>query len=155
MLLGVLVLFSGEYTMDAGTIMAYFWPTLFVIPVGIFLHWLYFSLLQRRGVGLLVPGGIIITAGIVCQISMIFNNWDVTWPGFILAVAVGLLELYWFGGHNKWLLIPIVILTTLSLLFFAVFSIGSLFNSQPVIAIILIVAGGWIVATGTKKDSKY
>lgn len=155
MLLGVLIFFGGEYKMDAGAIIAYFWPTLFVIPVGIFLHWLYFSLLQQRGVGLLVPGGIIITTGIVCQISMVFENWSVTWPGFILAVAVGILELYWFGGRNKWLLIPIVILTTLSVLFFAVFSIGNLFNSQPVIAVILIAVGAWIALKGTKKESKY
>ena len=68
-----------------------------------------------------MPGGIILTVGIVCQIATLFDSWDVMWPGFILAVAVGLFELYLFGSRNRWLFIPIGILTTLSMLFFAVF----------------------------------
>ncbi len=94
-------------------------------------------------------------AGVVCQIAMLFNNWVYMWPGFILAVAVGLFEFYWFGNRNKWLLIPINILTVLSLLFFAVFSIGSIYNnfilSQPIIAIVFILAGA-IMLLMKKKD---
>lgn len=148
-LLGAFMFIKGEIEFDTGTIFTYFWPTLFVIPVGVFFHWLYFSILQRRGVGVLVPGGVIFTAGVVCQISMLFDTWDTMWPGFMMAAAVGLFELYWFGGRNKWLLIPINILTVLSLLFFVIFSLGSLFgslaSSQPIVAMILIVAGGLMI----------
>lgn len=144
-ILGVLLFFNPGKTFGVGTIFTYFWPSMFVIPVGILLHWLYFIMTDRRGVGLLIPGGILVTAGIVCQISMLFHAWSYMWPGFILAVAVGLVEFYWFGGRNRWMLIPISILTTLSLLFFAVFSIGELFShsflGQPTIAVALIVAG--------------
>jgi hypothetical protein len=144
-LLGIFMFLKGEITFSTGTIFEYFWPTLFVIPVGVFFHWLYFFILQRRGVGVLVPGGILLTAGVICQISMLFDIWHLMWPGFMLAVAVGLFELYWFGGRNKWLLIPINILTVMSLLFFAIFSIGSLFSgifhNQPIFAIVLIGAG--------------
>lgn len=143
--LGIFIFMSGQLSLTVGTIFAYFWPTLFVIPLGVFFHWLYFSILQRRGIGLVVPGGILLTAGIVCQISMLFDSWSVTWPGFIFAVAVGLFELFWFGNRNKWLLIPIMILTALSLLFFSVFSIGNLLNSQPIVAIVLIILGGWLI----------
>ncbi|KAA2301789.1 hypothetical protein FY526_23215, partial [Clostridioides difficile] len=80
--------------------------------------------------------------------------WSTMWPGFILAVAVGLFELYWFGGRNKWLLIPINILTVISLLFFAVMSIGTMLSSlsfiQPFVAIVLIMGGAWIMV-GRKK----
>jgi hypothetical protein len=122
----------------------------------VFFHWLYFFILQRRGVGVLIPGGILLTTGIICQISMLFDIWHLMWPGFMLAVAVGLFELYWFGGRNKWLLIPINILTVMSLLFFAIFSIGSIFSmvfhNQPIIAIVLIIAGGLMMITRNRKS---
>jgi hypothetical protein len=127
-LLGAFMFIKGEFTFSTGTIFRYFWPTLFVIPLGVLFHWLYFFVLQRRGVGVLVPGGIIFTAGLICQVSMLFDIWNIMWPGFIFAVAVGLFELYWFGGRNKWLLIPINILTVLSVLFFAIFTVGFIFG---------------------------
>ncbi|MGN7414963.1 hypothetical protein [Paenibacillus sp. SAF-068] len=152
-LLGVYLILNQGGSLGPGTIFATFWPTLFVIPLGLFFHWLYFSMIGR-GVGLLVPGGLLLTVGIVCQIAMLFNNWGTMWPGFILAVAVGLFELYWFGGRNKWLLIPINILTVISLLFFAVMSIGTMLSSlsfiQPFVAIMLIMGGAWIMV-GRKK----
>lgn len=152
-LLGVYLILNQGGSLGPGTIFATFWPTLFVIPLGLFFHWLYFSMIGR-GVGLLVPGGLLLTVGIVCQIAMLFNNWGTMWPGFILAVAVGLFELYWFGGRNKWLLIPINILTVISLLFFAVMSIGTMLSSlsfiQPFVAIVLIMGGAWIMV-GRKK----
>jgi hypothetical protein len=155
-ILGIFMFLKGDSTFNTGTIFEYFWPTLFVIPVGVFFHWLYFFILQRRGVGVLVPGGIMLTTGIICQISMLFDIWHLMWPGFMLAVAVGLFELYWFGGRNKWLLIPINILTVMSLLFFAIFSIGSIFSkffhNQPIIAIVLIIVGGLMMFTRNRKS---
>ncbi|OCT16493.1 hypothetical protein A8709_02360 [Paenibacillus pectinilyticus] len=145
-LLGVFLFLKGDVSFTSGSMFAYFWPTLFVIPIGVFFHWMYFFILQRRGSGVLVPGGILLTAGIVCQISTLFDIWSLMWPGFMLAVAIGLFELYWFGGRNRYLLIPINILAVMSLLFFAVFSIGSLFSAlfhnNSIIAIGLIVVGG-------------
>lgn len=144
-LLGIFLLFNDFGSIGPGRLIGYFWPTLFVIPLGIMFHWLFFRVTERRASGLLIPGGVLLTAGIVCQISMLFGNWEYTWPGFILAPAIGLFEFYWFGTRNKWLLIPINILTVLSLLFFTLFSIGSLFNTilfgQPVIAVVLILCG--------------
>ncbi|WP_397386650.1 hypothetical protein [Paenibacillus roseipurpureus] len=145
-LLGIFMFLKGDVAFGTGTIFEFFWPTLFVIPVGVFFHWMYFFIMQRRGVGLLVPGGIVLTAGIVCQISTLFDIWHLMWPGFMLAVAIGLFELYWFGDRNRYLLIPISILAVMSLLFFAIFSIGSLFSAlfhnNSIIAIGLIVVGG-------------
>ncbi|MBD2868179.1 hypothetical protein [Paenibacillus arenilitoris] len=155
LLLGAVLFLNQGETFGPGEIFAYFWPSLFVIPLALFFHWLCFSMIGRKGVGLLIPGGILFTAGIVCQIAMLFGNWAYMWPGFILAPAVGLFEFYWFGGRNKWLLIPINILTVLSLLFFAVFSLGSLYNSvvlsQPIFAIVFILAGA-VMLLMKKKD---
>jgi hypothetical protein len=142
--LGMYLFFNGGGSLSTGDIFAYFWPSMFVIPLGLFFHWLHFHLLQRKAAGLLIPGGILFTAGIVCQIAMLFDAWVYLWPGFLMAVAVGLFEFYWVGGRNKWLLIPINILVVLSLVFFAVFSTGALLNKlagEPLIAVVLLLAG--------------
>ncbi|RJX37358.1 hypothetical protein D3P09_23700 [Paenibacillus pinisoli] len=156
LLLGIILLLNQGETFGPGKIFAYFWPSLFVIPLGLFFHWLYFSVTERRASGLLIPGGVLLTAGFVCQVAMLFGNWEYMWPGFILAPAVGLFEFYWFGYRNKWLLIPINILTVLSLLFFVVFSFGSLFDllltKQPYFAILLIIGGAAILTLRKKSD---
>ncbi|GIP15648.1 hypothetical protein J40TS1_12900 [Paenibacillus montaniterrae] len=156
LLIGLYFLLNPAGEMSPGYIFAHFWPTLFVIPLGLFFHWMHFSMLSRKGVGLLVPGGILLVSGIFCQIAMLMNNWGSIWPGFLLAAAAGLFELYWFGGRNKWLLIPIYILTILSMLFFVVFSIGNLmsetFLGQPILAIVLVLAG-FVLMMSRKKST--
>lgn len=154
-LLGAYMFMNRGESVGVGTIFETFWPTLFVLPVGLFFHWLYFAVLNRKGVGLLVPGGILTTVGLVCQAAVLLDGWQFMWPGFILAPAVGLFELYWFGGRNKYLLIPINILTVVSLVFFAVFSIGTFLSrvsmSQPIIAIVVCVVGAFLLL-GRKKE---
>lgn len=147
-LLGGYLLWNGGVQLGVGTIFAYFWPSLFVIPLGLFFHWLYFAMTDRGMAGLLIPGGILLAAGVVCQIAMLFDAWAYMWPGFIAAVAIGLFEFYFFGNRNKWLLVPINILTVLSLLLFVVFSFGSILShasGQPLIAIILVAAGVFLL----------
>lgn len=143
-LIGIFLLMNSSKDIGTGSIFAYFWPTFFLIPLGVFFHWMYFSQIVR-GIGLLVPGGILLTAGLTCQIAIVTDSWITMWPGFILAVAVGLFELYWFGNKNKYLLIPINILTVLSFIFFIAFSIGSMLSQfsiiQPILALLLIVTG--------------
>ncbi|WP_230986493.1 hypothetical protein [Cohnella fermenti] len=155
--LGILLFSQGDRSFNTGTVFAYGWPTMFVIPMGVFFHWMYFFMLNRRGVGMLVPGGILFVAGVVCQLSALTGAWAITWPGFLLAVAFGLFELYWFGSRNRWLMIPIAILSGLSVLFFAVFSVGYLFNSlsmsRPIIAALLVIAGGAIILVRKKEHS--
>lgn len=152
-LLGSFLFLNGGVQLGVGTIFAYFWPSLFVIPLGLFFHWLYFVVTDRKGAGLLIPGGILLTAGFVCQIAMLFDAWHYMWPGFIAAVAIGLFEFYFFGNRNKWLLVPINILLVLSLMFFAVFSFGSLLShasGHPLIAIAM-VAAGFLLLIGRKQ----
>lgn len=143
-LLGLFLLLNPGQTFGAGEIIALFWPIMFAIPLSILFHWMYFAMTKRKAPGLLIPGGILFTVGIVCQIGMLFDNWHYIWPGFVLAPAIGLFEFYWFGGRNKWLLIPISILTVLSAFFFIIFTISHLFNQfagQPIIAIVFMVVG--------------
>jgi len=151
LLSGVFLFWNRGMTYDAGDILSTYWASLFIIPLGIFFHWLYFGPLRGRGAGVLVPGGILLTVGIVCQISQLYDLWHVLWPGFILAPAAGLFELYWFGGRNRWLLIPIYILTAFSLIFFFVFSFGWLLSflaARPYIGILMAVIGALLLIKG-------
>lgn len=154
-LLGIYLFFFRKEAVDAGTLFSTFWATIFIIPLGLFFHWLHFSLSNHRTTGLLIPGGILFTVGVVCQIATLFDSWQYLWPGFLLAPAVGLFEFYWFGNRNKWLLIPINILGGLSVLFFAVFSLGSLYNrtilGQPLLAIALIAIGAGLMLSPKKR----
>ncbi|MCS7464007.1 hypothetical protein N0M98_28250 [Paenibacillus doosanensis] len=154
-LLGGGLYLNQGHPVGLGELFGYYWPSLFVIPLGLFFHWLYFSMTAPRAAGLLIPGGILFTAGIVCQVSMLFDSWDVTWPGFIMAVAVGLLEFYWFSARNRYLLIPINILAALSLLFFAVFTLGALYNQLvvkgPIFGIVLMALGAYALIGGSRK----
>ncbi|MCQ4088010.1 hypothetical protein [Saccharibacillus sp. JS10] len=154
-LLGVYLLFAQGTGLHAGAIFAYFWATIFILPLGFFFHWMYFSMTNGRAPGLLIPGGVLVTVAIVCQVSMLFNSWDVMWPGFILAPAIGLFEFYCFSGRNRWLLIPITILTVLSFLFFAVFSLEALFThtflDQPLLVFVLIGLGTLLLLPRRKK----
>ncbi|GBF77727.1 hypothetical protein PA598K_06290 [Paenibacillus sp. 598K] len=149
LLFGVYLFLGRTQDYNTGQLFATFWPTMFVIPLGLFFHWMHFSLMRGRGHGLLIPGGVLITAGLVSQIAMLFGNWNYMWPGFILAPAVGLFEYYWFGNRNKWLLLPIQILTVLSVLFFVIFTLGhvlgQLSGGQSMIGILLIALGAYLL----------
>lgn len=129
LVLGVLFL-TGQAGMlgDAfspGKILGTFWPLLFVIPIGLAFH-IGFLASGGRFAGLLVPGGILLGVGVVCQISMLFDAWGYMWPGFMASVALGLFELYLFGNRQPALLIPVGILGGLSIIFFIVFGLGQL-----------------------------
>lgn len=142
---------------DMGMVFGYWWPTIFIIPLGLFFHWLYFSVLHRRGVGVLIPGGILFTVGIVCQIAVATDGWAYLWPGFVLAVAIGLFEFYWFGSRNKYMLIPIYILGGISMVFFTINLLNTLFNEvvrQPWLAIIIILIG-IAMLFGSKKEERF
>lgn len=155
MLLGAYLFLNRGGSFGPGEIFGYFWPSLFVIPLGLFFHWMYFQLVGRKGSGLLIPGGILLTVGMVCQAAMLTDGWSYLWPGFILAVAIGLFEFYWLGSRNKWLLIPINILTVLSLLFFFIFSTGALLghlSGQPIVAVVILLAGAFLLV-GRKKEA--
>jgi hypothetical protein len=128
---------------DIGFLFSHFWP-LIIIVAGLAFHFSFFTG-KTSDAGLLVPGGILLVIGITCQISMLFNVWGYLWPGFILAVAVGLFELYAFGTKEKALLIPVFILGGLSLIFYAMMLGRVWFLRMYLVPAILILGGVLIV----------
>ncbi len=118
------------------------WPLFLLIP-GIVFELSYF--IYRKDAGLLVPGGILITYGFLFLVNVIYG-WRLMedlWPIFPLGVAIGLLQLYLFGGREKGLLIPVGILGAISL-FFLINNL--LFVDFRVLAgIVLVIIGIWII----------
>lgn len=147
LLLGNLNVINFDFSI--GFLFTYFWPMFILIP-GLLMNLSFFQA-RNSDPGILVPGGILLTVGATCQISMLFNIWDVMWPGFILSVAVGLFELYLFGTREKALLMPVGILGGLSLIFFATISlpiqVGRTFG-QFIIPAALILIGALIIFKG-------
>lgn len=138
-----------------GTLIGRFWPALFLILPGLLFHSAYFTG-NRRNPGVLVPGGILLVLGIVFQINMLFGGWSILWPVYIFSVAFGLMELYVFGSRERGLLIPIGILTALSLVFFIAFSLNRLLsiNTRPyAIPVVLILMGAMVLFGGKGKRS--
>lgn len=139
---------------DIGFFFVNFWP-LFVIIPGLAFHYAFFAG-RNRDAGLLVPGGILLIIGLTLQISQIFNIWHITWPGYILAVAVGLYELYLFGSRERGLLIPVGILGGLSVIFFVSFSVKEILGfgiSKILVPVVLIIIGLSVLSKGNHKNS--
>jgi len=138
-----------------GTLVGRFWPALFLILPGLLFHSAFFTG-SRRNPGVLVPGGILLVLGLAFQINMLFGGWSILWPAYIFSVAFGLMELYVFGSRERGLLIPIGILTGLSLVFFIAFSLNDLLNinTKPyAIPVVLILMGVAVLSGGKGKRS--
>ena len=124
------------------------WP-LFLLITGIVFELSYF--IYRKDAGLLVPGGILITYGLLFLVNVNYG-WHLMenlWPIFPLGVAIGLLQLYLFGVREKGLLIPIGILGIVSLFFL----INNLFfiDFRLLAGIVLVIIGIWIIFKKTIK----
>lgn len=137
-----IVKFEISFWSIIGTIFACFWPLVLIFP-GLMIHYKYFRG-DTSDSGILIPGGIFLGVGLTCQVGMLFGIWHIVWPGFILSVAIGLFEFYFFGGKNKGILIPVGILSFLSILFFlneVLYWINDSIIRQVLIAVFLIIAG--------------
>ena len=118
------------------------WPLFLLIP-GIVFELSYF--IYRKDPGLLVPGGILLTYGLLFLVNIIYG-WHLMedlWPIFPLGVAIGLLQFYIFGEREKGLLIPIGILGIVSLFF--LINIFLFINFGFLAGIVLVVVGIWII----------
>ncbi|WP_438446274.1 hypothetical protein [Gorillibacterium sp. sgz5001074] len=122
---------------------AFLWPVFVLLP-GLVFHFLYFSRIVP--VGVLVPGGILITYSLMFFYCNLFG-WDsmvYLWPGFIFGVAVGLYELHIFSARSsKGAFTAAMVLSIISGVFFAftfMFTVGVYF-----IAFVLIAVGLWLM----------
>lgn len=125
------------------------WP-LFILVPGLVFEFSYF--LSRSNPGLLVPGGILTTIGALFMFETLTprNFWGYTWPIYPLAVAIGLYQLYIFGGRERGLLVPVTILGGFS----AAALVSMLFSTDimnVLIPAVLIILGAYIIIKGQKR----
>lgn len=135
-----------------------FWVFI-VLLVGLSFELGYF--LTGSKPGLLIPGGIITTIGLLFVFE-VTTDWyfsRYTWPVYILSVAIGLFQMYLFSRREKGLLISSLIVGGVSAFFMAcmIFSqITSIINPGVFIPIALIAAGIAIFCSGsTFRKSHY
>ncbi len=117
--------------------------------------------LTGKAPGLLIPGGIVTTIGLLFlfEVGTDWNFAEYTWPIYIISVAVGLLQMYLFSRREKGLLISGLIVGGIGAFFMAcmIFSkITSIFNPGIFIPIALIAAGVAIFFSGSSfRKSRY
>ena len=141
-IIGILLFISKLFDIQLFN-MGRLWPIFVLIP-GLCFNFAYFS--TRKGPGVLVPGGILTTIGLLFFFETM-TNWhfaEYTWPVYPLAVAVGLFQLYIFGGRKRELLIPVGILTLVSATSFASMIFGSI-NTSLVVPAILVLVGVYLI----------
>jgi len=146
-LFGLFLLFIGVLLILANFgVIEIVWENLcplFLLIPGILFELSYF--IYRKDAGLLVPGGILITYGLLFLVNVMYG-WHLMedlWPIFPLGVAIGLFQLFLFGGREKGILIPVGILGAISL-FFLINNL--LFVDFRLLAgILLVLIGIWVI----------
>ena len=126
------------------------WPGFIAAPaVGIFLLYLF----GDKSPGLLVPIGTLFTIAGTCFFAELFGLWSVLWPGFILAPAVGLFLLYLTDTSKSGLLVPVFILTGISVVFFTIFGLGAIGKYlKYIIGVALIIFGIKVIIKKPSSD---
>ncbi|HEY5585531.1 MAG TPA: hypothetical protein VIK78_13725 [Ruminiclostridium sp.] len=111
--------------------------------------------------GLLIPGGIITTIGLLFMFE-VTTDWyfaKYTWPVYILSVAIGLFQMYLFSKRERGLLIASLIIggvAAFSMACIVLSQITSILNPGVFIPIALIAAGLAIFFSGSAaKKSQY
>ncbi|KAF2956962.1 hypothetical protein [Marinitoga sp. 38H-ov] len=118
-LLGIYLIFSNFLEINWN----YFWPVILLI-IGFKFEYNYFK--YKNNPGVLVPGGILITLGIIFYLSVFlgYDSMRFLWPGFILAPAIGIAQMSIVTKRIKENIFPIVFLSGLSIIFFVEEIIG-------------------------------
>lgn len=124
------------------------WPFLLLL-LGLGFEMNYF--LTAKNTWSLIPGGILVTAGILFLLQVFLIQWryaGYTWPLYILIPIAGLLQFYYFSEKNRKLLIPIFILTAIAAVAMLFSLLAFTFHTRltsMIIALILIIAGACIL----------
>jgi hypothetical protein len=112
------------------------WTYLIIVIGAVF--WISFFF-DRSNPGVLMPGTVLLTVGIVLNIGVRSDaSWRVLWPFFVMAPAFGFYAMYFFGKRERGLLFPAAVLTIIGLFFF----LQALdFAIQLVFGIVMILVG--------------
>lgn len=140
-------LLLGNFGLVRFNVWEFIWP-LVILGIGLSFEFAYFRG-EGKSPGLLVPAGILVTIAINFLLNVIFG-WHlmaVTWPLFILAPAVGLLQLYIFDKQDKGVLLASGIVGGIGLVFLAGNILSSI-NISATLGAFFVIAGGLVFFNG-------
>lgn len=143
----VLIVIGGVFLLPGFTDLTLrdLWPVLMLAP-GI-LFFLGF-LADRKSYGLLMPGAILTTYGLVffyCTISG-WSSMQVLWPFYLVGPGIGFFLMYHFGRKETALLVPGTILTLLGLIF-----ILRSTDYDYLWPVVIIIAGAVLILNSRRK----
>jgi hypothetical protein len=148
-----LLLFAGIFLRVNFISMHYLWP-LFVLIPGLLFELSYF--IERRAPGILIPGGILMTIGLLFFFE-VFTNWSFsssTWPVYIIGVAAGFYQYYFFAGRPAGILFTAVLLTVVaavSILSNVCYHFLSIIPGKVIVPALFVIAGLYILFHGIGK----
>ena len=129
-----------------------------VLLLGISFEFAFF--ISGKNPGLLVPGGIITTIGLLFLFE-VTTDWsfaEYTWPIYIFSVAVGLFQLYMFGGKERGLLIAsgiVALVAGIMMAFCLIGALSDIISIGTLIPIALIAGGVAIFFSGRNGKRMY
>jgi len=149
----ILIILGLIFLLDNFDIIDFDWSqvwTWMLILIGV-AFWFGF-LADRRKIGLIMPGTVILTIGVIFNLSMNYRWADMEnlWPFFILAPAFGFYAMYLFGKRDRGLLVPATVLTIVGTVFLMSTVPGLIF----IIAILLIAIGVMMLMSGRNKGAR-
>ncbi|WP_129409419.1 LiaI-LiaF-like domain-containing protein [Marinitoga lauensis] len=105
-LLGIYLILSNIF--DIKFSWNFIWPIFILLP-GLKFEYDYYS--KRKHSGILVPGGLLTTIGVLFYFCAFFgyDNLEYLWPTFILAPAIGLFQMY-LVTKRKEIMYPVIVL---------------------------------------------
>lgn len=114
LLLGIYLIISTIFNIEFSW--NYIWPIFILLP-GLKFEYDYY--VKKKNAGILVPGGILTTVGILFYLCAFFG-YDILnflWPTFILAPAIGMFQQF-LATKTRGLIVPVFILGGLSIIFY-------------------------------------
>jgi len=129
-----------------------FWPMI-ILLLGVGFEFAFF--IPMKAPGLLVPGGILTTYGLLFFFE-VMTNWRFaayTWPVYLLGVAIGLFQLFLFTGRHKGLLIAIGIISGIAFACFIIILFRIFLGAIDIglVIPIVLVLGGLVMVLGKSR----
>ncbi|MTI47021.1 MAG: hypothetical protein FH761_04235 [Firmicutes bacterium] len=142
----ILIIIGGVFLLNNFDIIQFdielHWPLFLLVP-GLIFEISYF--IRRKDPGLLVPGGILTIYGLyfyAIEMDAIGNLVE-SWAVYPLGVAIGLFQLFIFGGRERGLLFPVGILTIVSL--FGLSSSFDILSFNLILGVAFVLFGLYIL----------
>ncbi|UCB44949.1 MAG: hypothetical protein JSV25_12125 [Spirochaetota bacterium] len=129
------------------------WPSL-VLLVGVFFYFFYFSTKRKHErLSLLFLATFLAISSIPLYILTFtsFEHIDVVWPGFLFAIGMGFLSVYFYGKGRKSALFLSTIMIGIALFIWGFYSVRYQFGL--VVGVIFLVVGAAFLTRGLIKQN--